>query len=327
MRTNNPPNAKLNWYKLLPATGIFIFAALIWKVDLIKIVGALKSADLSYLYFLPFLVIGGIFLQTLKWYSILVIQGFSSPFQRIFEITWAGNFFAAVTPGKLGNLVKIGYLKKYTDRSLAECSSGIFTEKVIDTLILLLFALAGSLLSIRTAPTLFLYLLGSLAVLSALILYFYDRKRTGGKIVPIASVMPFLKDRVPEIEQALASFFSDLPKKREMLFPFIIGLFSWTFVYTQFYLVGLSVGIHLDYGYFLFLLPLGTVSAALPISVNGIGTREAVLVMLFSLYGVPAEKVVVMSLATVLLSVYIPAVIGFLVSLGLARPLTSDHRP
>ncbi|MBF0217550.1 MAG: flippase-like domain-containing protein [Candidatus Omnitrophica bacterium] len=316
---------KLKWYKLLPVTGIFIFAALIWKVDINKILGALWAADLGYLYFLPFLVIAGIFLQTLKWYSLLMIQGFDSSFQRIFEITWAGNFFAAVTPGKLGNLVKIGYLKRYTGRSLAECSTGIFTEKVIDTLIILLFALAGSLMSIRSAPALFFYLLASILALAVLIFYFYDRKRTGGKLVALASAFPFLKDRLPDIERATASFFSDLPKKREMLLPFAIGICSWTFIYTQFYLVGLCVGIHLDYRYFLFLLPLGTVSAALPISVNGIGTREAVLVMLFSLYGIPAEKVVVMSLGSVLLCVYIPAVIGFLVSLGLARPAETDH--
>jgi len=61
-------------------------------------------------------------------------------------------------------------------------------------------------------------------------------------------------------------------------------------------------------------MPLGTVAGLIPISISGLGTREAVLVSVFVLYGIAPEKVMSMSLVGLILCAYIPAFAGWVFS-------------
>ena len=66
---------------------------------------------------------------------------------------------------------------------------------------------------------------------------------------------------------------------------------------------------------FLVLYPIANIVAFIPISSAGLGTREATLVFLFSLFGVEPEKTVVLSLAGHLLTDVLTGFYGFILSL------------
>jgi hypothetical protein len=57
-------------------------------------------------------------------------------------------------------------------------------------------------------------------------------------------------------------------------------------------------------------LPLGALIQLIPITVSGLGTREATLIFLFSLLGIPAQDVVVFSLLLLFISTILPATVG-----------------
>jgi len=57
-------------------------------------------------------------------------------------------------------------------------------------------------------------------------------------------------------------------------------------------------------------MPLGTLVAMIPISINGLGTREAALISLFGLFGVSAAKVFSLSIITLIIVGILPSIIG-----------------
>ena len=74
------------------------------------------------------------------------------------------------------------------------------------------------------------------------------------------------------------------------------------------FLVSVGVGIDIPIVYFFAIFPIGTIISLIPISINGLGTREAVLISLFGLFGVSAAKVFSMSIICLFITGILPAI-------------------
>jgi len=81
-------------------------------------------------------------------------------------------------------------------------------------------------------------------------------------------------------------------------------------VYVVSFFIGKALGINLSFVYFLTILPKGTLVSLIPITINGLGTREATLIGLFALFGISAEKVFSLSMLSIVLSSIFPAIIA-----------------
>jgi hypothetical protein len=125
----------------------------------------------------------------------------------------------------------------------------------------------------------------------------------------------FLPKRIrKKIKVDFDSFYENLPKKRFLVIVFLVNIVTWINTYFITYLVGLSLGINLSFIYFLAILPLATIVAQIPITINGLGTREAVLIGLFSFFGIGAAKVFSMSIITLIVASVLPAIFaGFFI--------------
>ena len=82
-------------------------------------------------------------------------------------------------------------------------------------------------------------------------------------------------------------------------------------MYAVSYFVGLSLGINLPFYFYLAILPLGTLVTLIPISINGLGTREATLITLFGIFGVESAKVFSMSVISLLFAGILPAIVAW----------------
>lgn len=78
---------------------------------------------------------------------------------------------------------------------------------------------------------------------------------------------------------------------------------------------GLSIGINVPFFYYLAILPIATLVAQIPITINGLGTREVTIIGLFGILGIEATKVFSMSIIGLFIGSIIPAMIGFILSL------------
>jgi len=125
----------------------------------------------------------------------------------------------------------------------------------------------------------------------------------------------FYKKLIPKkikerIKKGFHSFYEDMPKKRYFILFFLLNLINWIISYTVVFFIGLSLGIDISFFYFLAILPIGTFVSLIPITINGLGTREAMLITLFSLFNINATKVFSMSILSLFFAGVIPAIIA-----------------
>ncbi|GAH09297.1 unnamed protein product, partial [marine sediment metagenome] len=95
-------------------------------------------------------------------------------------------------------------------------------------------------------------------------------------------------------------------------------------IYSQIYILGLSLDIEIPYLVFLMLYAIANIVAFIPITFAGLGTREATLIFLFSFFGVSPEKAVVISLAGHLVTDMLTGFYGFIISVVETRNNKKD---
>lgn len=99
-------------------------------------------------------------------------------------------------------------------------------------------------------------------------------------------------------------------------YTFSISIIGWVITYFQLYLVCLAFNLEISYLYILAVAPLITLAVLFPLTLNGIGSGEVVMIYLFSLIGLsPTLAVLISFIYSQLLTTIIPGVFGFLIIL------------
>ncbi len=291
--------------KFLPVIGISLFVYILIKLNFKEIFQHIAEAEKTYLLVAVFLA--GIFLmfQTLKWHVLAKKQKMRVPFRESFKINILSDFYGLVTPGKLGSVIRADYLKKYG--GIGKGLSNFVVDKVLDLCSLFFLAIFLGLFVLReyvgSIMGILILLFGSLILL---FLIFYNKQRSK-RLLGI-----FYKKLIPQKMKEKAritfhSFYEDLPKKSSLLGIFAINILAWVSNYTVVYFIALSLGIDIKFIYFIAIYPIATLVAQIPITISGLGTREATLIWLFGLFGIGAVKVFSMSLMAIFIMAVLPS--------------------
>lgn len=300
--------------KLLPFVGIVLFVYILVKIDLNEVFMEIRQADIIYLLisilFLIFMLIVG----TFKWHVIALKQDIKVPFWEAFKINIISDFYGFVTPSKFGSIVRADYLKKYTNDNIGKGLFNFTLDKILDIASLFVLSiLFAVILSSKIGKDQFSLPIGLFITLFAVFvlisLVFINKKRS--KFI----LRFFYRRLIPEkmknkVRLTFDSFYESIPKKRYFVIFFLLNLISWINVYAVMFCVGKSLEINLPFFYFLAILPIGTLIAMIPITVNGFGTREASLIKLFGFFGIGAAKVFSMSLINIFISGILPSLFG-----------------
>ena len=95
---------------------------------------------------------------------------------------------------------------------------------------------------------------------------------------------------------------------------FLLSLLFQAFSIVVRYILAIAFDIHVPIHYFFLFIPLINVITMLPISFNGVGTREAAFIYFFGLVGLNQEESFVLSLTSYVMLVFL-AIIGGVVNL------------
>lgn len=280
--------------------GIFIFIFLVFKIGTGKIIAAVLAVDIRYLAVATILVVPIAFLQTYKWSLLLRIQRMHVDFGSLIKIAFIGWFYGFITPGKFGAFIRVFYLKEITGERLGKCTSNVLIDRIVDFFVLLTFATFGSILLINYFSSLFSVLVAVFVILIAAFLFFMKKERSRRVLQVIYYLLPSVLRK--NASETFDSFYKDIPRVRDLGKIYLIGIFSWIVVYTQIYIVARGFSVNVPYLYFILIFPIATIISLLPITIGGIGTREASLIVLFSIFNVPPETVVAFSLTGYILS-------------------------
>ena len=303
--------------KLLPLIGIAIFIVLILKIGLNNI--ALGFKELNYLY----LVLAILFLipitiiETFKWNIILRIQKIKLPFKWLVKANLKSVFYAFITPSRLGTLSRIFFLKKKTNKSFGECSSSVILDRSFDLIAIFIFAIIGCFLLAAYLSAFTAYIMAGFIIFIGVFIFFLEKKRSKA-ILQIIYKTLIQKKFKSKARESFNSFYGNIPEIKYLIWPFLLNLIYWLSNYLFSFIIAKALRITVPLHYFIFLMPIATIASLLPITVYGLGTREASLIFLLGLFGVNASKVMAMSVISLILNA-LPALIGFFISLKIKK--------
>ncbi|VVB83579.1 Lysylphosphatidylglycerol synthase TM region [uncultured archaeon] len=301
--------------KYLPLIGIGLFIYLLVRLDVAKVFQEFNSIKWDYIAISLVFVAIFFILQTLKWFVIARKQKINVPFGEAFKINLIANFYGFVTPGKIGTIIRTDYLKRKGTET-GKGLSNFVIDKIMDICSLFaLVAIFGFLRYKKLIPDSYLYLMiGIFAVIILLFLVFY--KKENSRFFLRIIYRRFIPNRLKEKSRVLFnSFYEDLPSLPFLSFVFLINIITWIMNYVIIYLVGLSLGINVKFIYFLMILPVATLVAQIPITINGFGTRELTMIGLFGILEVSAVKVFSMSIFSIIITNIIPCIIAIIILL------------
>lgn len=244
-----------------------------------------KKVNLFYLALAALMYIPLIFLSSYRWKKIMDAQKIYYSAKDAFYMYGAGLFLSLIIPGRIGDFSKIMYLKK-DNHSLNKAFLGNLLDKLFDLFFLAFLALLGILYfpTVSYPPFNFnyflKYILAAIFILLPVALFFYLKKREA------------TANFIFETKNELKKF--GIKNILEISLFTVLSLFSY---FLLVYFIAVSIGIqNIGFLYISFSAVFIIFATIIPVSILGVGTREAALLILLSPFQMPKELIIFFSI-------------------------------
>lgn len=273
--------------------GIGLFFFIIYKIDLSKLLDCINNVKFSYVTIILLLNFVLVFTKALRWNSILKIQQVRLTLTDSFLIYYSGLFFGVISPGRLGEFVKILYLKVEKGGSLIKGILSTLIDRLFDIYVLIILGIIGIWQFNIIGKLSNLSFILIIVILLAPILLFH--KKTAARGVGLLYKSIRINKFKNEIEETFDDFYGEVNKliSSKLIFPAILTCISSLILFTQCYLLVIAMGIvSIDFITITLFMAISRLIGLIPISISGLGTRDATLIYLFSLIGLKPELAV-----------------------------------
>jgi len=298
--------------KFLPLIGIIILIIIVLNLDIDKIKAAFLSINPIFIVLSLSLLLPIILIKIYVWKIILNVQKIKLNFYQLLKIYMIGYFYSSITPGFLGHLMRIPYIKEKTDEPYGKLFVNIFIDTTVRTIAEFLIILIGALIIFGSYPEIFTICIVIFSIIG-LILYYFIKKERGEKFF-YGLVKYFIPKKLKDnLYRFIDTFYNDFPKLNQLIIPFILGIVVWILIFSQEYIVVYAMNLSIPYIYFLVLFPIANIVGYLPITIAGLGMREFTSIMIFStFFGVGKEEILVFTLVGFLITDIFPGFLGFI---------------
>lgn len=291
----------------LDLIGLSLFIFVLYRIDIGKSINMLMKVNIMWLSIAAILVFPLILAKAYRWKLLLKAQDIDLSLWKLARLFCIGLWGGFVAIGQLGDFIKVIYLKN-EGFSLAKSFMSVFIDRIFDLVILIIFAYAG----IFILPQLFhhqMLLLSFVSCIVLLVVVFVIRKRR----FVVSKVCSYLLSRKFINKTKFDNLLNITIGSREYLLRALLFSFIPAIIYLlRIYLLAVGVNIDMPYYYLIACIAIASIVSIIPISICGIGTRDAALVFLFSLLGENREAAVSLSLLMLLMMV-INGLIGYFV--------------
>jgi len=282
---------------------VVLLALIFLLVDFQLVWAELKNASWPYLLFAALLMIGGTALRALRWDALLRPLDIHVPISQLIYLYFVGAFFNLFLPtGMGGDAVKMAMLGRHTGQ-VPEAIGTTLVDRATGLWVLFVLALLALPFSYTLLPAASISAIALITILGVV----------GGFVIMGTPLLPWLgsKIRLPGQEK-LERFYHSVS---QLGYPALglaclISLVFNIMLIAFNVLIALSLNVHLPLGVFLLFTPILSLTLAIPISISGLGTREAAYIALFSTVGIPQETAVAMSLINYFLTNVVVGIIG-----------------
>lgn len=279
--------------RLFISIGIISF--LFSKIDRQNFFNIVKALDIKILIgaFLVFLLSN--FLGLYRWKNILDAMEIDFYFKDILSSFSAGLFFNLLLPSAIGGdiLRSLDFIAR--THKPKEVLSSIFLDRLSGYIGLDIVLISSLIIGYRLIKDKdILWITSIFSIFLILILLFLFNNFLYSKLNYLLSLF---KNRffyiLKEIHQCIYYFKN---KKFIVLFNLSISLIIQLLLCFVFFIISLSLGISIKIEYFFIFIPIIGVITILPISLGGLGLREASTIFFFSKIGIPKDICLAMAL-------------------------------
>ena len=313
------------WLKLLVT--LALYALVFYWTDASAIAGELGRAQLAPVVVGVLLYMAGQAVSAWKWQILLVPVRLEVPYLKVLAFYYTGMFFNLFLPTIVGgDAVKALMLARETGAP-ARATMSVFMERNIGLCALLIVAIGAA----ELAPPVELFGM-SLRLLTWVLAAGYTAAnavlmnplvyRLADRVIG-ATPLARLRHRADSLYQAIVPYKS-APGR-------ILASVGLSFVFQGIviavvFLNARALALDVPLAAVAVFVPLVSLAGMVPVSVNGLGVREALYILLFGRIGVPVETAV--SLALLYLAVTflasLPGGVAYLMQPVRARELTSE---
>ncbi len=298
------------WVFRLIGVGVFILILL--KVDLGEALRVLVTVDPLFLILSLVLQATALVVTTFRWQLIMHRLEIHIPFLRSFVHQLIGTAAAQVTPGQLGEFVKVLYHRSH-GFPVPESLLSVLMDRAYDLLMLLLFGFIALAVLFGMPLTLTVAIAASGGIVLVTGFLFARNKEESARW--IAAALARISPQVyKETVQGNARRLAQRVGGFKLSFLVVCGLLSivnYTLLVLRNYSLALALHIDVPFGYFVMVVPLLRLVGLVPISISGIGTRDVTAIYLFAQVGIPEESSLIFSMLG-LLTLEFQALVGLL---------------
>lgn len=238
---------------------------LISKFDSHKIFNLLMKIDLRYFSLALLVTLTFPFLGALRWRTVVKAMGGNIKILPCIRVTFASFSLNVFLPSKAGDLVKAAFLREHG--GFVALAGTVLLERLIDVCILAILSIFGSIY-LKQKVILFC----AVCILFIVIIGLFTLTRSHRFPIP-------QKVRVKVDDIALST--KMLAKKPvELTWVIIWSVLNWLGTMVETYLIFFALGYRVPFITILSILPIAIFVGLLPITISGIGTRDAALISL-----------------------------------------------
>jgi len=266
------------------AISIVIISAILLYSDLGSVVQNILGANALFVLVTAYFVLVMLLLKALRWFLLLRAAGIGVTPRASFLSFFSGSLISIFTPGRVGEPLRVYFLKKASGQNMSITLSPLFFERALDFVVMLLFIsfglaffaiyFTGQILTFSVLAAVFCTIL---VIVIALLL----KRRVGVFFVNRAF------GRVKVLQRINLSLFYDTMgriSRASMLAFFLMSVMVWVMESGILFFGLLSIGVHLPINTCMLVLAAAMLVGTLTFLPGNLGSFEASAVVLATLF-------------------------------------------
>ena len=293
-----------NWWHY--AIGFAILVYLLSRLDVSAIASAFSSAN-AVLVVVAFLLIVPMFIiKAVRWQYIMGRQGIRYGLGDSISMYFAAMYIGFVTPGRVAELLKASYLVR-DGHSFGKSFFSVFLDRLVDLLFLMIIGYFGLFFfkNLFSTQIVWLGLLGVAGAVAAFVLLV--KKELAKSLLKslLKRVVP--ASRKASVEAYVEDFYASMGlfNLKSSAVILLLTALSFVFYFLVAVLLARSLGINVNYVFIIFSMSIAALIAILPVSIAGVGTRDATLLLLLGSLGVAKETIIAYSTFNLLATLFL----------------------
>lgn len=297
-------------------TPVIIFIILFSKIDIFEFIRMFKKINPIFFLIGTFVfLLTNLFIIPLQWLRILLVLGYSFSLKEAIFIKLGSYPIKAISPLKTGDLIRAIYLKKQKGIPFSMGAISLYIVFILNLLVMVILMYSGYLFFKKDFFYIILFYLGLLLSFTLVILTFRLVKRF------ILYTARKVNSRFYNSLEVILNIYRRFTLK-DLSVLFIYSIVFWTCELFTFFILSKATGLNIPFRAILIFVPLIILISNLPISVSGLGTREAAILFWFSEFG-SKERLLSAAILVSFVNIFLPLIISLFFIRGFLKRLNS----